>query len=1038
MHFGRSYQPTTVTIPVVPATENSLEVPERTTVETILTMSPENKDHYESEKEAIHLILIGIGDEIYSTIDACKTAHEMWEAIERLQHEWSRFVTIVKQQHKLDEVSYHKFFDILKQYQKEVNKLRAERIAKNANPLALVATAQPHQDPYYQTSKSYKSYAPTSKASLPTRSHATTRHKGKEIAKPITPPSESPSDEDSDPGQAQKDKEMQKNLALIAKYFKKLYKPTNNNLRTSSNTRNKNVDTTPRYKNDNQIEQFGNQRAVNVAGTRDTECRKPKRVKDSMYHKEKMLLCKQAEKGVYLQAEQSDWLADTDEEINEQELEANYSYMAKIQEVPNADLGTDSEPLEQVQYDTGYNVFANEIQHSEQSESISNTCVVETGDSNVIPDSPDMCDNDIQNDQNAIECDDERVALANLIANLKLDVDENKKIQKQLKKANASLTQELKECKSTLAETSRTLGESNSIRAGFPENPGKYIRIESSTQHSSVNEFVVINIPEEDIEPKQIILDPDDQPMWESAKTVAPTPNSAIIQLDVDDNFVINSTHVNMIRENKFDGYMRADPHDHIREFLAIYKFQDQENSQDNFSFGRLYLIVFVLVRNIKDVVIGLPKLKYVKDQLCCSCEVSKAKRSSFKSKTVPSSKGRLILLHMDLCGLMRVASINGKKYILVIVDDYSRYTWTFFLRSKVETPEVLKDFLTMIQRNLQALVISVRTDRGTEFDEIKEMSETSVANDTSGLVPQRQKASDYDNPDPAPELQNVSLSADTTVPSQQDLDIFFGHLYDEFFNDGTSRVNKSSSPTDDSAKQDTLHSTNIHPTTVPSTPTNVLYSEYRYGQKITRYLVVGNPFQASAKQMTTCPTDHEMFARLEAVRDFCEYAAPKRLFQFIRCYHAGCVDTHKSTSRGTQFLGDKLVIWISKKQDCIAMSSAEAEYVALSASCAQGRMPTKIELTLEQSQQGVSNDVLETFRGYSLVVIMRNGNPSNVIIKQHYGRIHKDGDGDALFQLNSDSLPHAHAHAQTTKAYYKHRDSRIMKAQELKTKTSA
>ncbi|GJT97157.1 retrovirus-related pol polyprotein from transposon TNT 1-94 [Tanacetum coccineum] len=95
---------------------------------------------------------------------------------------------------------------------------------------------------------------------------------------------------------------------------------------------------------------------------------------------------------------------------------------------------------------------------------------------------------------------------------------------------------------------------------------------------------------------------------------------------------------------------------------------------------------------------------------------MSKAKRSSFKSKAVPSSKGRLNLLHMDLCGPMRVASINGKKYILVIVDDYSRYTWTLFLRSKDETPEVLKDFLTMIQRNLQAQVITVRTDRGTEF----------------------------------------------------------------------------------------------------------------------------------------------------------------------------------------------------------------------------------------------------------------------------------------------------------------------------------
>ncbi|GJQ98818.1 retrovirus-related pol polyprotein from transposon TNT 1-94 [Tanacetum coccineum] len=124
----------------------------------------------------------------------------------------------------------------------------------------------------------------------------------------------------------------------------------------------------------------------------------------------------------------------------------------------------------------------------------------------------------------------------------------------------------------------------------------------------------------------------------------------------------------------------------------------------------------YITLLSKKDVVTGLPKLKYVKDQLCSSCEMSKAKRSSFKTKAVPSSKGRLNLLHMDLCGPMRVASINGKKYILVIVDDYSRYTWTLFLRSKDETPEVLKDFLTMIQRNLQAQVITVRTDRGTEF----------------------------------------------------------------------------------------------------------------------------------------------------------------------------------------------------------------------------------------------------------------------------------------------------------------------------------
>ncbi|GJT25126.1 hypothetical protein Tco_0895063 [Tanacetum coccineum] len=107
-------------------------------------------------------------------------------------------------------------------------------------------------------------------------------------------------------------------------------------------------------------------------------------------------------------------------------------------------------------------------------------------------------------------------------------------------------------------------------------------------------------------------------------------------------------------------------------------------------------------------------------------------------------------------------------------------------------------------------------------FDEIKEKSETSVTNDTSGLVPQRQKASDYDNPDPAPKLQNVSPSADTKVPSQQELELLFGPLYDEFFNDGTSRVNKSSSPTDNSIQKDTLPSMHIQPPSEPSTPTNV------------------------------------------------------------------------------------------------------------------------------------------------------------------------------------------------------------------------
>ncbi|GJR42299.1 hypothetical protein Tco_1310402 [Tanacetum coccineum] len=95
--------------------------------------------------------------------------------------------------------------------------------------------------------------------------------------------------------------------------------------------------------------------------------------------------------------------------------------------------------------------------------------------------------------------------------------------------------------------------------------------LKSSIQNSSVHDVFVLNKSEEDVEAQQIItLDPNDQPMWESAMTVAPTPISVIVRPVVDDNFVIIRTHLKMIRENKFDGYPRDDPHDHIHEFLAI------------------------------------------------------------------------------------------------------------------------------------------------------------------------------------------------------------------------------------------------------------------------------------------------------------------------------------------------------------------------------------------------------------------------------------------------------------------------------------
>nr|GEV93016.1 putative reverse transcriptase domain-containing protein [Tanacetum cinerariifolium] len=980
-----------------------------------------------------------------------------------------------------------------------------------------------------------------------------------------------------------------------------------------------------------------------------------------------MLLCKQAEQGVPLQAEQYNWLANTDEEVDEQELEAHYSYMAKIQEVLIANSGTDSEPVEHVQNNAEYNVFANGLQHSEQSESVSNICLVETDDSNVTPDSPDTCEDDIQNDQNDVESDDERVALANLIANLKLDVDENKKIQKQLKKANTTLAQELNECKAILAETSQSLGESISVRDSclvalqtkqtefekykafndrtvdydklecklnealgqiahkdtvireglktkayelsvvkekhdelmkhslltkshyeslvkqktkvitdlklreehdiekmlsmekqikflnevvykrsqsiqtihmmapkvstsngrptfanprylkqaqseipylfrvptaldmelliqtclmplaiktqgdslkfvhelkqemhfdlkyveslekeidtlesekaefsdmydvilrdcvskdvmrsylqslsdldaltelqciylhkvkecdclaqklskqtesvskkvkndtvcnekasnifrkereqyfeipdlkalmqdkniaiselkkliekgkgksvdtkydrpyvgrqpnaqripkpsvlgkptpfsnsperryFPKTrsvpktneseglskpfnaqnlpqaakkavsntnvlrPGMY-RIDNRTAHTraptltqtvrntnlrvstskGVNHKLNVSRPQlrainREIRTKKPTIVPIStrKPKRQANNSFATHHKKKIVQLIL---FIFDSGCTNHMTGNlkllcnfveKFLGTVRFGND----QFAPILGYGDlvQGNSNDLLVDNRgsdLYTISlqestsstplclmakatptqawlwhrrlshlnfdYINLLSKMDIVIGLPKLKYVKDQICSSYELSKAKRSSFKSKAVPSSKGRLNLLHMDLCGPMRVASINGKKYILVIVDDYSRHTWTLFLRSKDETPKVLKDFLMMIQRNLQAPVITETLNQTRvesihiHFDEIKEVSKTSVANNTSGLVPQRQKASDYDSPNPVPQRQDVYSSADADVPLQQELNLLFGPLYDEFFN---------------------------------------------------------------------------------------------------------------------------------------------------------------------------------------------------------------------------------------------------------------
>ncbi|GKC35464.1 hypothetical protein Tco_1047848 [Tanacetum coccineum] len=247
-----------------------------------------------------------------------------------------------------------------------------------------------------------------------------------------------------------KEKEIDKLMALISLSFKKSYKPTNNNLRTSSNTSRANQDNSLRI---NRGTGYDNQRSVNVAGARENvarECQKPKRAKDAAYHKEKMLLCKQEEAGFQLNAELADWRDGTDDELDDQVLESHYMYMEQIQEVtPDAadNFGPifDTEPLHKVHNDNdNYNVFANDREHHEQPESVNDTYLEEQGDTNITIDSLDMSTNremvDQDDDDLARECD----LLASLIEKLKCEIDDNKNRNKFFESSNKALVDKLK------------------------------------------------------------------------------------------------------------------------------------------------------------------------------------------------------------------------------------------------------------------------------------------------------------------------------------------------------------------------------------------------------------------------------------------------------------------------------------------------------------------------------------------------------------------------------------------------------------------
>ncbi|GJU24468.1 retrovirus-related pol polyprotein from transposon TNT 1-94 [Tanacetum coccineum] len=504
---------------------------------------------------------------------------------------------------ELKTVSYHKLYDILKQHQNEVNEIRAERLARIANPLALEPAMVAEDD------------------------------------------------------EMSKEKEIDKLIALISLSFKKIYKPTNKNLRTSSNT--------------------------------STHVVQQSRIQD-----------------------------DTDDEPEDQELEAHYLYMAKIQEITpdafdNSGPVFDAEPLQKVHNDDDhYNMFANDREHPEQPETVNGTYSYEQGDTNIVIDSLDMSYNREEVDQDDDDLAKDRDLLASLIEKLKCEIDDSKNCDKLLESSNKTLVDKLKNLKKFQAELDRYHDVNYVLK----------VEIDCAKAKEDLITKQPIVVPISTREPKRTVNQSVATPL---KKTVASEstnqkPRSItrkqyehlieIILFIVDSGCSKHMTGNFKLLSNFVEKFLGSRGTDLFSITLQdttspnpIYLMAKASSSQAWLWHRRPSYLNFDSINLLSknDIAIGLQKLKFVKDHICSSYELKKGKRKSFKTKTTPSSKRRLQLLHMDLCGPMRVESINDKKYVLVIVDDYSRYTWTHFLRSKDETPEVLNNFLTLVQRGL-------------------------------------------------------------------------------------------------------------------------------------------------------------------------------------------------------------------------------------------------------------------------------------------------------------------------------------------------
>nr|GEY61381.1 hypothetical protein [Tanacetum cinerariifolium] len=360
-----------------------------------------------------------------------------WNSRRGLEFTWERedkmkrkFVTLVKQSQELKTIFYHKLYDILKQHQNEVNEIRAKKLAHIANPLALVS----QQQPVYHPQNHPNHYTQNSLTKSP---QDATRNRGKAIVNSFPPTYNQEPKMFAEDDALSKEKEIDKLMTLISLSFKKIYKPTNNNLKTSSYTSRAHQDNTPRI---NRGTGYDNQRT--------------------------MLLCKQEEAEFQLNAEQANWRDDTDDEPNDREIEAHYMYMAQIQEV-TPDVADNSGPI----FDT-------------------KPFQKEKGDTNITIDSLDMSTNEEMVDQDDDDLTKECDLLASLIEKLKCKINESKNSNKFLESTNKTLVDKLKDLKKFQAELDRchNVNYASKVEIYYAKAKGDLMSYKIESQ-KSLNEY---------------------------------------------------------------------------------------------------------------------------------------------------------------------------------------------------------------------------------------------------------------------------------------------------------------------------------------------------------------------------------------------------------------------------------------------------------------------------------------------------------------------------------------------------------------------